>query len=109
MTDTRLMLSSITVVRPKRLKGGRYVVRSARTIKCRVPLVPNDKGHFVLHIYNDAIRAKLEGTLVGDTIHMENDRTKIWELRASYLKKGFDRIVGYSLHGNVTNIQRRSD
>lgn len=109
MNDTRLILSSITLVRRKRLKGGRYIVRSARTVKCRVPLVPNYDGNFVLYVNNSRVRAKLGGQLVGDTIHMDVDQSAIYELSTPYLKKGFKVIAGYTLHGNTTNLNKRSN
>lgn len=109
MNDTRLMLSSITVVRQKRLKGGRYIARSTRTIQCRVPLIPNYDGNFILHISNSRVRAKLGGQLVGNTIHMDVDQSVIYELTTPYLKKGFRVIIGYTLHGNTTNLNKRSN
>lgn len=109
MSDTRLTLNSITVARQKRLKGGRYIARSTRTIQCRVPLIPNYDGNFVLHINNNHARAKLGGQLIGNTIHMDVDQSVIYELNTPYLKKGFRTIIGYTLNGNTTNLNKRSN
>lgn len=109
MSDTRLTLSSITVVRPKRLKGGRYIVRSARTVQCRVPLIPNENGDFVLHVNNSRIRAKLGGQLEGDIIHMDVAKSVVYEANTPYLKKGFRVILGYNLEGRTTNLTKRSN
>lgn len=98
-------VTSVSLVRFKKLKGGeRYAVRGYRTVKCNVPIYPDDQGLFSVAIDVSDLKATLYGIMKGDNLCVHAHA--IEDLRHPYLKKGFKTIGGYNLYANKTNINQ---
>lgn len=94
-------VTGVTLVRHRRLKGGRTIIQNYRTITCSEVIEPDEDGLFKIEIDNRRLRATMYGKLKDGSIII--DETVIHELKAPYLRKGFKKLVGFFLDARVTN------
>lgn len=95
-------ITSLTLVRHRRLKGGRRIIQAYRIVSCSAAIIPDSDGLFKVEIDNPRIKATLYGTLKDGAICMQE--SIVYELRKPYLRKGFKKIVGYNLQANRSNV-----
>lgn len=95
-------ITSLTLVRHRRLKGGRQIIQAYRNVGCSAAVIPDSEGLFKVEIDNPRIKATLYGTLKDGVMCMQEQI--VHELRKPYLRKGFKAIVGYNLHASRSNV-----
>lgn len=95
-------ITSLTLVRYRRLKGGRQIIQAYCNVGCSAAIVPDSEGLFKVEIDNPRIKATMYGSLKDGVMCMQEQI--IHELRKPYLRKGFKTIIGYNLYANLSNV-----
>lgn len=99
-----LRVSQVHLVRTKKLKSGKNVVRSLRTIhNPKTILIPNgSKTTITVDIDHKWAAIEMVGAVDRHTAVASMD-TKSLELRGYLQGRGF-KVVGYNFTANITNV-----